>query len=107
MRTWILLVCLSAATLGAADFYVDPVNGSAAGNGSAGNPWLTLEQVVSDNLIESQVWNSLPYTAGATLVPKNAGAPVKAGDTVWLRTGYHGELVLNGYYNSTATVPQS
>lgn len=101
MRTLILLACLAAGALGAADFYVDPVSGSAAGNGSAGNPWLSLEQVVTDNLIESQVWNSLPYTAGATLVPKNAGAPIKAGDTVWLRTGYHGELVLNGYYNST------
>ncbi|MBX3459932.1 MAG: right-handed parallel beta-helix repeat-containing protein [Planctomycetes bacterium] len=100
MRALLIPVWLVATACCAADFYVDPVNGSATGNGSAGNPWLTLQQVVTDNLIESQVWNSLPYTAGATLVPKNAGAPVKAGDTIWLRTGYHGELILNGWYNS-------
>jgi parallel beta-helix repeat protein len=34
------------------------------------------------------------------LVPKNAGAPVKAGDTIWLRSGYYGALTLQGAYNT-------
>lgn len=98
-RTLLALVVLCAYALPAADFYVDPVNGSAGGTGSSGNPWLTLQQVVADNRIESRDWNVHPYTAGAVLQSKNAGAPVKAGDTIWLRTGFHGQLVLNGYYN--------
>lgn len=101
MRTCLLFLAATfSGALFAADFYIDPVNGSAGGNGSAANPWLTLQQVVTDNLIESQDWNAHPYTAGAALQPKNAGAPVSAGDTIWLLSGYHGQLVLNGYYNA-------
>lgn len=102
MARALLVLALFSSVLGAADFYVDPVNGSAAGNGSAANPWLTLQQVVTDNLIESRDWDTHPYTAGAVLQAKNPGAPVKAGDTIWLRTGFHGQLVLNGYYNASA-----
>lgn len=85
----------------AKDFYVDPASGSMSNDGSAAKPWKTLGEVVAANLIESQGWESLPYAAGASLVPKNAGAPVKAGDTIYLRDGYHGELDLTGYYNAT------
>lgn len=101
MRVICLLLAVCAGSLSAADFYIDPVSGSASGDGSTGSPWLTLEQVVADDLIESRDWNAHPYTSGATLVAKNAGAPIKAGDTIWLRDGYHGELVLNGYYNTS------
>jgi hypothetical protein len=34
------------------------------------------------------------------LVDVNTGAPVRAGDTLWLRTGYHGDLVVADAYNS-------
>jgi MYXO-CTERM domain-containing protein len=84
----------------AKDFYVDPAKGSMSNDGSAAKPWKTLEEVVAANLIESQTWESLPYTPGAKLVPKNAGAPVKAGDTIYLRDGYHGDVSLTGYYNA-------
>lgn len=84
----------------ATDFYVDPANGSMSNDGSAAKPWKTLEEVVAANLIESQTWESLPYVPGAQLVPKNAGAPVKAGDTIYLRDGYHGDLNVTGYYNA-------
>jgi hypothetical protein len=94
----VLLLCSIPPTF-AADFYVDPVNGSdTTGTGSSANPWRTLQSVIDDR-IETRDWASLPYTPGATLVPVNAGAPVKAGDTLWLRNGYHGAILVQGAYN--------
>ncbi len=94
-------IALSAAPAAATDFYVDPVNGSMSGDGSQAKPWKTLEAVVAANLIESQKWKTLPYASGDTLVPKNQGAPVKAGDTIYLLGGYHGAVTLQGYYNAS------
>ena len=51
-------------------------------------------------LVESQDWAELPYAEDSELVPNNEGAPVKAGDTIWLRSGYHGELDISSYYNT-------
>jgi MYXO-CTERM domain-containing protein len=83
----------------AADFYIDPQNGDPSGDGSAAKPWRTLQEVVEANLIETQHWSMLPYQDGATLKVINAGAPVKAGDTIWLRTGFHGDFSFRGAYN--------
>jgi hypothetical protein len=94
-----LLLCL-AAPVSAADFFVDPVNGSDSGNGSAGSPWRTLQAVLAANLVETRNWSSLPYQPGATLVTINAGAPVKAGDRLWLRSGYHGAITIQSAYNA-------
>jgi len=94
-----LLFCL-APPAGAADFYVDPVNGSDGGDGSAASPWRTLQAVLQANLIETRNWESLPYHPGLALVTVNAGAPVKAGDTLWLRDGYHGAVVIQSAYNA-------
>ena len=33
------------------------------------------------------------------MIVKNPGAPVKAGDTLILRSGFHGEIVAIEYYN--------
>ncbi|MEP6635051.1 MAG: right-handed parallel beta-helix repeat-containing protein, partial [Luteimonas sp.] len=99
----LMLSLLIVAPAHASDFYVDPVNGSNAGNGSAANPWKTLQAVVEANLIETRDWSALPYQAGRTLVTVHPGAPVKAGDTLWLRSGYHGMLHIRGAYN-TATI---
>jgi hypothetical protein len=98
----LLLLCARAS---ATDFYVDPVTGSNAGDGSAAHPWKTLQTVISSNLIQTRNWSSLPYHAGASLVAINSTAPVKAGDTLWLRSGYHGAVSISGAYNaSTITV---
>ncbi|MPY87511.1 MAG: hypothetical protein GEU99_06285 [Luteitalea sp.] len=80
-----MLACLGAAVLVlalnasspafGAEYYVDPATGSADGDGSAESPWESLEQVVQDG---------------------HFGAVIQAGDTVWLRTGFHGELVISG-----------
>jgi len=85
-----MVLGLMATTTTATTFYVDPVNGSPDGDGSAENPWLTIEQVINDGLIES-------WAPGA--VPINPGAPITGGDTILLRSGYHGEIILDGYYN--------
>jgi hypothetical protein len=95
-----LVLLLAALPAGAAEFYVDPVNGSDAGNGSAASPWRTLQAVIDADLVQSRNWSSLPYTAPGTLVTVNAGAPIKAGDTVWLRTGYHGVVTVQSLYNA-------
>ncbi|MEZ4220233.1 MAG: choice-of-anchor Q domain-containing protein [Polyangiaceae bacterium] len=100
------LVSLFALALGApayaTDFHVDPATGSSAGDGSAAKPWKTLAEVIQANLVETQNWDSLPYAAGKTLKPKNAGAPIKAGDRILLHTGFHGSVSIIGHYNSAA-----
>jgi len=100
MRLQVLgLLLLVAPFAGAADFYVDPVSGSDSGSGSSASPWRTL-QTVLDTRVETRNWASLPYQPGATLVPVNPGAPVKPGDNLWLRSGYHGAVTLQSAYNA-------
>jgi len=96
----ILVALLTATAAPAADFYVDPTNGSSGGDGSAASPWRTLQQVIESGLVETRQWESYPYAPGLGLVVENPGAPVKAGDTIWLRTGYHGEVVIHDAYNA-------
>jgi parallel beta-helix repeat protein len=60
---------------GGTTHYVDPASGSTSGDGSAQRPWRTVQEVVQ---------------AG------HFGTRIRAGDTVLLRTGYHGELLLDG-----------
>ncbi len=100
-RTLLLCVglCVVALQAHAADFHVDPVNGSSRGDGSAERPWRKIQEVFDAGLVESQQWDKLPYTEQSVLVVKNAGAPVRPGDTIWLRSGYHGDLLINRYYN--------
>ncbi|OHB79965.1 MAG: hypothetical protein A2Z25_08355 [Planctomycetes bacterium RBG_16_55_9] len=95
-------MCLIALQTQAAEFYVDPAKGSSTGDGSAARPWRTIQEVFDAGLVESQHWAQLPYTPQSELVPKNAGAPVRAGDTIRLRSGYHGDLTILRYYNTGA-----
>ena len=85
MRRTIILgisLCLFSSSASAADFYVDPVKGSPAGDGSAELPWRTIQEVFDSGLVESRQWDRLPHTEQSTLVTKNAGAPIRAGDTI-------------------------
>jgi hypothetical protein len=95
----LLLVVLFPVGVSGAEFYVDPQNGDPGGDGSASDPWRTIQEVVEAGLIESREWESYPYEDGLQLVAKNPGAPVKAGDTIYLRSGYHGELFIQSCYN--------
>lgn len=101
MALLVALLVLGASRAQAADFYVDPAAGSASGDGSAAKPWKSLQAVIDAGKIETRNWASLPYSASAKLVTKNAGAPVKAGDTIYLLHGYHGELAISGHYNAS------
>ncbi|UCE47291.1 MAG: right-handed parallel beta-helix repeat-containing protein [Phycisphaerales bacterium] len=71
-------------------FYVDPENGDMAGDGSAERPWKTVQEVFEGKLIQSRDGRG---QLG------NPNAPVKAGDTILLRSGYHGEIYCRGAYN--------
>lgn len=99
----ILLLCMAlcfvTAQTQAAEFYLDPVNGSSGGDGSSSRPWRTIQEVFDAGLVESQQWDKLPYSPQSKLVAKNAGAPVRASDTIWLRSGFHGDLLIESYYN--------
>lgn len=94
------LVLLVATQLHAADFFVDPQHGDPANDGSAEKPWQSLQQAFDRGLVETRGWSSLPYRTDSTLVAKNAGAPIKPGDTIWLRSGSYGDLVIRGHYNT-------
>ena len=95
----LLASCCSSGQLlkAAGTFYVDPINGSMAGDGSAANPWSTLQGVLTNNLIESRKPAILPYDGSLTAI--NPGAPIKAGDTIKLLNGYHGNFLPRGYFN--------
>ena len=95
------LALLAPATAASETFYVDPQGGSPGGDGSKSDPWETLEQVVADDLISTRDWNDHPYDESRTLEPKNQGAPVGAGDTLVLESGYHGSVKIEGAYNKS------
>lgn len=86
------LVATAAPRLHAATFYVDPATGDMSNDGSAAHPWRTLAEVFSAGLIASK---------NSSGNPVNPGAPVTGGDTILLRSGYHGEVDRSDYMNDT------
>ncbi|MCF7975347.1 MAG: right-handed parallel beta-helix repeat-containing protein [Phycisphaerae bacterium] len=93
MSVWSL--CVQAA-----DFYIDPEQGSVEGDGSASHPWRSLQAVIDKGLIQTYTWAQLPYKAGCALVQRNADAPIQGGDTIWLRSGYYGQVLIDRHYNT-------
>lgn len=91
---------LAARAAGAADFYVDPERGADAGEGTTDAPWRSLQAVIDGNLVQTQDWPSLPFEAGMALEPRNEGAVVQPGDTIWLATGDYGDLAIVSHYNT-------
>jgi len=63
-----------------ASYYVDPVNGDMGNPGTVQLPWQTLEGVLSRKKV------------------------FDAGDTIFLRSGYHGAIVLNGENDDYVTI---
>ncbi len=97
----VLIVLISPTLANSASYYVDPLSGSDSNDGSSASPWKTLQRLFDEGLIESRDWNKLQYNSNSYLVPKNEGAPIKAGDTIYLRSGSYGELYIASYYNTT------
>jgi len=96
-----ILVLFSPTLASSANFYVDPVHGAHGNDGSSASPWKSLQRLFDDGMIESRDWNKLQYNSNSYLIPKNEGAPIKAGDTIFLRNGSYGELNITSYYNSS------
>ena len=85
-------------------FYVDPVNGSMGGDGSATKPWRTLTEVLdpANKLISTQGHAGAAYLNGSdtALHAVNPNAPIKAGDLLLLRSGNHGAPTLTNMFNT-------
>lgn len=71
-------------------FYCDAVHGSRHGNGSAEHPWGAIQEVIQDGLIQR---------CNAQGQADKPNAPVGPGDTLLLRSGWHGVLSIPGGYN--------
>lgn len=85
----VILLALTGLLHGAT-FYVDPQHGSPDNDGSQQRPWRTIQAVFESNLIQAR------DKSGKI---KNPNGPVKPGDTILLRSGYHGEIYCRGAYN--------
>jgi hypothetical protein len=85
--------CPSTFMFSGAEFFVDPVAGSDTnGDGSAGNPWASIQFVVDAKIDCTDRYGN----------PLNPGAPVKGGDAVVLvgSAGHDPDLEITGCYNS-------
>ena len=104
MRCALLSLLLIGSPSLATTFHIDPVNGRAACEGSATQPWSSLQQVLDAGLVQTRDWPEYPYEEGMTLVTVNAGAPVHAGDTLLLHTGYYGDVAIEHAYNASPII---
>jgi hypothetical protein len=100
MEHTIVLFFLSALAAGAGEFYIDAERGDPVNDGSAERPWRSLQETLDRGLVESRGWPALPHREGQDLVPRNPGAAIRGGDTLWLSSGDYGELVVDGFYNT-------
>jgi hypothetical protein len=100
--SWIYLMAIACCARSglSTEYYVDPKLGKAENDGSHEKPWKSLQEVVDKGLISSQQWPALPYRPGSRLVPKNPDALIKPGDTIFLRSGFYGQLEIQDYYNT-------
>ena len=76
----LIFVLVFPNLLWGAAYYVDPVNGDMANPGTIDQPWQTLKQVFS-----------LKKT-------------FEGGDTIYLRSGYHGDVVIKGENDGYVTI---
>jgi hypothetical protein len=93
------LLAIASSAL-ASDFYIDPQHGDPSGDGSTDKPWRSLQEVIDRGLVQSRGWDALPYHPERKLVAKNEAAPIKPGDTIWLRSGDYGDVTIRKHYNA-------
>lgn len=101
--------CSSPASGPGRVLHVDPLRGSASGDGSRERPWRDLNQLVDDGLLgESERHVGLVDRLAARLLARPPGvklrerpkAIVRAGDTLSLASGSYGDVDLSGLVNS-------
>jgi hypothetical protein len=91
-----VLFALAGAGAGGDTYYCDPVKGDPRGDGTAGRPWRTIEEAIADGKIQI-------HAADGTCA--NPEAPVGPGDTILLRSGWHGVLrIARGYNERPVTI---
>ena len=86
--------CPCEVTIRGSEFFVDPIlSNDVTGNGSAGNPWASIQYVV----------NSKVDCTDQHGTPHNPGAPIKGGDAIVLvgAIGHDANLEITGCYNSS------
>ncbi len=83
------MIVFSAASHGAT-FYCDPAAGRADGDGSIERPWRRVEEVLSAGLVQLRDQDGKPVMEDA---------PVRPGDTLLLRSGWHGVIRIPRGYN--------
>lgn len=80
-------------------FYVDPVKGSASGDGSAAHPWNSLHNVFQSPIGVSPLLSSVPYyhtnpTTRKLVWGVDPNAPIKPGDAIYLMSGNYGAVTI-------------
>lgn len=75
-------------------FYLDPINGSIEGDGSKNKPWPSLKEVIKSNLVQTFKKSQ----DGSKLIVVNKEAPIKGGDRLILKNGYHGNIFVKNFY---------
>jgi len=80
-------------------FYIDPVHGSASGNGSAAHPWNSLNTITMQGYISTMpaYWNATTKS----MVNVMAKAPIHPGDVILLESGNYGNVLIQGYYGAS------
>ncbi|MGC8885817.1 MAG: right-handed parallel beta-helix repeat-containing protein [Verrucomicrobiia bacterium] len=86
----LVFILLSCLLLNGKTFYCDPISGNIKNDGGKEKPWGKIEDVISSRLIQS-------VDSRGNII--NSNAPVKAGDTILLRSGWHGVIKIRTGYN--------
>ncbi len=76
----VAVLIIATGYLAATNYYVDPMNGSIADDGSKEDPWRTLAEVFSE------------------------GKTFEAGDTIFLLSGHHGTVTVKGINDGYVTI---
>jgi hypothetical protein len=90
---------------------VDPVHGSDAGDGSRTHPWHTLQEVVADGrfvtspaIARRDAVSHWLARFGMSGLDQARSGVIRPGDTVWLMSGDHGAVKLQGFYGKGDTL---
>lgn len=82
-------------------FYIDPVHGSSANDGSKERPWRTLAEVVdpANHLIATRAYATGRSDGPRAIQPVNPDGAIRPDDTLTLMSGDHGAVSLRQAVN--------